>query len=338
MSRTSVLPAGAGRLLAFAALVLIIGASFTLVEPRFLSTQNIAAVTRHMAANGLAALGLTLVVIVRKFDLSFAGTACLSAMTIGFMIAGGHDLWLCILVGVLVAIVVGAFNGIAISYFGLPDIVTTIATGSIAGGLAFLYSRGRTIFQNFVNSGILDLNDARIMGYSVSFFFLIALYAAAWVFMHRTRYGASFYATGENPVSAYFSGVPTKLYTMLAFVICAATSVFAVVLILAESGTADTNEGANLLMPAYAGVFLGAALLGGTSILATLAGTFLITMLLDGFSLLGVPYYYSDGVVSTILLAGVVLFDARVRQLFTDFVSFAKPSAQAAAQVRETRP
>lgn len=333
MSRDSILPPGLGRSLAFVALVVLIGAAFTAVEPRFLSTQNIAAVTRHMAANGLAALGLTFVVIVRKFDLSFAGTACLAAMTIGFLIAGGYDLWFCILVGVLAAVVVGAFNGIAISYFGLPDIVTTIATGSIAGGLAFLYSRGRTIFQNFVTSGILDLNDARILGYGVSFFFLIALYAVAWVFMHRTRYGASFYATGENPVSAYFSGVPTKFYTMLAFIICAATSALAVVLILAESGTADTNEGANLLMPAYAGVFLGAALLGGTSVLATLAGTFLITMLLDGFSLLGVPYYYSDGVVSLILLAGVVLFDARVRQLLADLVSFVRPLAQ----VRENR-
>lgn len=325
MPKHGIVPAGTARFMAFAALVFIIGAAFTVVEPRFLSTQNISAVTRHMAANGLAALGLTLVVIVRKFDLSFAGTAGFSAMTIGFMIAGGHDLWLCIMAGVLAAAVVGAFNGIAISYFGLPDIVTTIATGSIAGGLAFLYSRGRTIFQNFVTSGILDLNDARLFGYSVSFFFLIALYAVAWVFMHRTRYGASFYATGENPVSAYFSGVPVRTYTMMAFVICAITSVLAVVLILAESGTADTNKGATLLMPAYAGVFLGAALLGGTSVLATLAGTFLITMLLDGFSLLGVPYYYSDGVVSAILLTGVVLFDARVRQLFSDLASFIQP-------------
>ena len=116
---------------------------------------------------------------------------------------------------------------------------------------------------------------------------------------------------------------------MMAFIICAVTSVFAVVLILAESGTADTNKGATLLMPAYAGVFLGAALLGGTSVLATLAGTLLITMLLDGFSLLGVPYYYSDGVVSAILLTGVVLFDARVRQLFSDLASFIQPVTSA---------
>ncbi|MGQ3214242.1 MAG: ABC transporter permease [Shinella sp.] len=326
MTRPFALPAGCGRLLAFLLLVIMVATAFTLAEPRFLSIQNMSAVTRHMAANGLAALGLTLVVIVRKFDLSFAGTACFAAMTIGYLIAGGVNLWLCVLVGILAGAAIGAFNGMAISYFRLPDIVTTIATGSIAGGLAFVYSGGRTIFQNFMTSGILDLNDARVFGYSLSFVFLVCLYIVAWFFMHRTRYGASFYATGENPVAAYYSGVPTKRYTMLAFVACGMTCVFAVLLILAESGTADTNEGANLLMPAYAGVFLGTALLGRTSVLATLAGTFLITMLLDGFSLLGIPYYFSDGVVSAILLAGVVLFDTRIRAFFGDIAAFLQPS------------
>ncbi|WP_247221858.1 ABC transporter permease [Shinella oryzae] len=327
MTRSFTLPAGSGRFLAFLLLVVLVATAFTLAEPRFLSTQNMSAVTRHMAANGLAALGLSFVVIVRKFDLSFAGTACFAAMTIGYLIALGQPLWIAIPAGIVVGAAIGAFNGVVISYFRFPDIVTTIATGSIAAGLAFVYSNGRTIFQNFMSSGILDLNDARVFGYSLSFVFLLGLYAAAWFFMHRTRYGASFYATGENLVAAYYSGVPTRLYTMLAFVACGVTCVLAVLLILAESGTADTNEGANLLMPAYAGVFLGTALMGRTSVMATLAGTFLITMLLDGFSLLGIPFYYSDGVVSAILLAGVVFFDARLREFLSDFGSFLQPAS-----------
>ncbi len=217
--------------------------------------NNFSATTRHMAANGLAALGLTLVVVVRRFDLSFPGIAAFAAMTVGIMIAAGYGLVVSIGVGLIAGAAVGAFNGVAISYFGLPDIVTTIATGSIAGGMAFLYTGGRTIFQNFMTSGITDMNDDRLFGVNISVYFLVGAYFVAWVILHRSRFGAAFYATGENITAAYLSGVRTELFTTLAFVTCGLTSVLAVVLVLAESGTADTNKGATFLMPAYASVF-----------------------------------------------------------------------------------
>lgn len=313
MSGRFILSRGAGRVVAFAAMVLALGAAFTLAEPRFLSNANLAGIARHMAANGLAALGLTFVVIVRRFDLSLAGVAAFTAMTMGAVIAAGLPLWVAVLVGLAVGAGLGLVSGLAISRFGMPDIVTTIGVGSICAGLAFLYTGGRSIFQNFFQSGITDLNDARLLGLGVSLWFLLGIYGLAWFVMHRTRTGAAFYATGENPVAAYYSGIPTRRYVTLAFVACAVCTVLAVLLILAESGNAETNKGANLMMPAYAGVFLGAAIMGGTSVLASFAGILLITMLLDGFALMGVPYYYSDGVVSLILLGGVVLFSDAAR-------------------------
>lgn len=302
--------------LGFAVLVLIVGAVFGAIEPRFLSHASLNGIARHMAANGLAALGLTFVVIVHKFDLSIAGVAAFCAMSMGAMIAAGMPLWAVILAGLVIGAAIGAISGVAISHYGLPDIVTTIAVGSIGAGLAFVYTGGRSIFQNFFTSGITDLNDAKLLGIGVSMWLLVAIYALAWFVMSRTRTGLAFYATGENPVAARFSGIATRRFVALAYVLCAMCTVLAVLLILAESGTAETNKGANLMMPAYAGVFLGAAIMGGTSVVASLGGILLITMLLDGFALMGVPYYYSDGVVSLILLIGVLTFSDRMRESF----------------------
>lgn len=300
--------------LGFLLLVLAVAAILGTIEPRFLSQASLNGIARHMAANGLAALGLTFVVIVRKFDLSIAGIAAFCAMSMGAMIAAGLPLWAVIVAGLLLGAAIGAASGIAISHFGLPDIVTTIAVGSIGAGLAFIYTGGRSIFQNFFTSGITDLNDARLMGLGVSLWLLVAIYALAWFVMSRTRTGLAFYATGENPLAARFSGIPVRRFVALAYVLCAMCTVLAVLLILAESGTAETNKGANLMMPAYAGVFLGAAIMGGTSVVASFGGILLITMLLDGFALMGVPYYYSDGVISLILLIGVLAFSDRVRE------------------------
>lgn len=314
MKKLFALPGGLGRTLAFVVLVLGLAAAFALAEPRFLSHANLAGIARHMAANGLAALGLTFVVIVRKFDLSLAGVAAFSGMTMGAVIAAGLPLAAAIAAGIALGAGIGAISGIAISRFRMPDIVTTIAVGSVCAGLAFLYTGGRSIFENFFQSGIIELNDARLLGLGVSLWFLVAIYGLAWFVMHRTRTGMAFYATGENPVAAHFSGIATQRFVALAYVLCAVCTVLAVLLILAESGNAETNKGANLMMPAYAGVFLGAAMMGGTSVLATFAGILLITMLLDGFALMGVPYYYSDGMVSLILLIGVMAFSDQARE------------------------
>lgn len=313
MTKLRNLPNGAGRALAFCLLVGLVGAAFTLAESRFLTQASLAGIARHMAANGLAALGLTFVVIVRKFDLSIGGVAAFSAMSMGAVIAAGLPLWVAVLAGIALGMMLGAISGIAISRFGFPDIVTTIAVGSVCAGLAFLYTGGRSIFKNFFQSGIIDLNDARFLGLGVSLWFLLITYGLAWFVMHRTRTGHAFYATGENPRAAHFSGIATGRFIALAYMLCAVATVLAVLLILAESGNAETNKGANLMMPAYAGVFLGAAIMGGTTVLSTFAGILLITMLLDGFSLMGVPYYYSDGVVSLILLMGVIAFSDGAR-------------------------
>lgn len=321
----TLLPPTAVRALGVLLLVAVIVAIFTAVEPRYASRGNFAAVTRHMAANGLAALGLTFVVVVRRFDLSFPGIACFSAVTIGYLIAGGADLWLAIGVGLVIGVTIGAANGWAIAYFDLPDIVVTIGSGSIAAGMAFLYTGGQTIFQNFMTSGILDFNDVRIFQLSLSVYMLLAIYGLAGLLLHRSRVGIAFYATGENPIAAFFSGIRTRACIVTAFALSGAGAVLAVVLLIAESGNAGTNHGLTLLMPAYAGVYLGAALLGGASVPASLLGTLVITVLLDGFSLLRVPYYYSDGVVSLILLLGVVVFDERVRRHLSDTLSALAP-------------
>lgn len=299
--------------LGFIILVVIIAVVFDLIDSRFLTYMSLIGIARHMASNGLAALGLTFVVIVHRFDLSITGVAAFCAMTLGALIAVGLPLWLVVIIGLALGGGIGAISGIAISYFDLPDIVTTIAVGSMGAGLAFIYSGGSTIFQNFFTCGIIDINNSRVGSVPVAFWVLIGIYAVAWFVIGHTRTGIAFYGTGENPKAAHFSGIATRRFVALAYILGGMGTVLAVVLLLAESGTAEPNTGANLLMPAYASVFLGAAIMGRTSVIGTFGGVLLITMLLDGFAIMGLPYYYSDAVVSLILLIAVFAFSDSVR-------------------------
>ena len=291
------------RVLAFVALLAIVAVVFGSLSSQFLSRNNISAIFRHMSADGLAGLGLTFVIIVRRFDLSFPGVASLGAMTAGWLIAGGTSLLPAIAGGILFSMLFGIVNGVAIAMFRLPDIVTMIAIGSATYGLSYIYSNGATISDNFMDSGILDINDRQILH-------LAALIAT--VIMHRSRFGRSFYATGENPRSAAFSGVNVRAYVMAAFVVTSALSVWAGILHCAEAGQADPSAGDGFLTPAFASVYLGAALFGTASVPATFAGTLLISAMLNGFTLLSVPYYYADAIVAVVLIVAIGVFDPRI--------------------------
>lgn len=302
------------RLAAFLGLLALVAILFGSLSPQYLTRTNISAILRHMSAEGLAGLGLTFVIVVRRFDLSFPGIASLGAMTTGWLIAQDHGLLVSIIGGIAVGAVCGLLNGVAISLVRLPDIVTTIAMGSVTYGLSYIYSNGATISDNFMESGILDINDRKILGLDAPIFFMIVLYALAWVVLHRSRFGRAFYATGENPRSAIFSGIRVRLYVMGAFILTAMLSVWAGILHCAEAGQADPSAGDGFLTPAFASVYLGAALFGTASVPATFAGTLLISAMLNGFTLLSVPYYYSDAIISVVLIAAIAIFDPRFIQ------------------------
>jgi len=304
------------RLLAFIALIAVIAGLFWTQSPAFLTEGNLRALMRHMSVQGLAALGLTFVIVVRHFDLSFPGVASLGAMTLGWLIAIGMSLPVAIGGGLAVGILFGLLNGVAVARFGLPDIVTTIATGGLAIGFSYFYSNGTSISQNFFMSGILDLNDRKLIGLDMPFAILMATAIVGFVVLHASRFGHGFYATGENRVSASFSGIPTRRLIVSAFAICGMMACLSITLLVASSGAANVTAGNQLLMPAFAAVYLGAALFGRPSIGATLAGTLTMSIMLNGFTLLAIPYYYSDAIVSTVLILAIALFDPRVSGLF----------------------
>lgn len=300
------------RIAAFAVIVAIIAGLFWAQNPAFLSSGNIRALLRHMSANGVVALGLTFVIVVRHFDLSFPGVASFSAMTMGWLIASGQPLYLAIGGGLATGLAFGLFNGIAVARFKLPDIVTTIATGGLAIGFSYFYSNGTSISSNFFMSGLLDINDGRFFGLDRPFAILLGTALCGMLILNATCFGRAFYATGENPTSAWFSGVPVTATTIAAFALCGLCASLAVVLLVASSGAANVSAGTQLLMPAFAAVYLGAALFGRPSVLATLAGTLLMSLMLNGFTLLAIPYYYSDAIVSTVLIATITAFNPRI--------------------------
>lgn len=305
----------------FLLIVAAVALIFNSLSSNYLSERNIFAILRQMSVNGLVSIGLTFVIVLRRFDLSLAGTASFCAMTLGFILSQYNDLYLALAGAVAIGTICGACSGLMIGRFNLPDVVTTIGVGSIAAGLAFIYSGGKNYSSNFLSSGVLDINDGMIWFVPFPAVVLGLTAAGAYVVLHMTRFGQSFYAVGENPVSARLSGVPVRRFVGLGFATCGALVGIAMILNCAAVGGSYVNTGNRVLLPSYTAVYLGIALFGTPTILATLAGALLMSLLLNGFTLLSTPYYYSDAIVSFILILAIGLFSPQTLVWLRDGLS-----------------
>ncbi|MEP3277497.1 MAG: ABC transporter permease [Stappiaceae bacterium] len=303
------------RVLIFLALVTVICAVFQSITPRYLTAANFRGLLSAMAISGIVAMGLTFVIVLRKFDLSLAGIASLSAMTLGFVLSVTGALVPTILACIAIGLLCGVINGALVGYGRLPDVVTTIAVGSIAYGMAFAYNGGADYSDNFFSSGMVTLNFNTIFGIQIPVFLLLITALITGFFLHATRFGQSFYAAGENPRATFYSGISVQNVMIVGFGIAGALVGVAMLIQISGIGSSRVTAGGQILLPAYTSVYLGAALLGRASIPATLAGSLIMTMLLNGFTLLSIPYYYSDAVVSFILIVAIVLFDPKIVQL-----------------------
>jgi ribose transport system permease protein len=288
-------------------------AYFAIQSPYFLTTGNFLRAFKNLASISIVSLGLTFVVAVGHADMSFHFVSCFAAMTMSYFIGEGYAPLPSIAYGIIAGLVFGLIDGIAVGVFRLPDMIATIGIGSAAWGMAYLYSNGNYIYDNFFSSGIIDFSDAKWMGISYPILYMAALFIAAYVLLHRTKYGRGFYSTGSNRVAAEFSGIRTARYIVAAFVICVVLASFANMIRTAAQGNGNVKGGLVLLMPAYAAVFVGMSVFRKPTVLGTFLGAFLISIMQNGFTLLSASFYTMDLIVGLTLIVSIIISRTQFR-------------------------
>ncbi|MCT4544837.1 MAG: ABC transporter permease [Vallitalea sp.] len=279
---------------------------FSSISKDFLSTRNIINILKHVSITAIAALGLTFVISVGHSDISFYMTACFSAMFMAWLISKGLSPIICIIAGLLGGAFWGTISGLAVGKFKLPDIISTIAIGSIAFGAAYLFSDGAFIYKNFLSSGIGLLNEAKVIGIPLPVIIMLVLYICAYILMEKSKYGRYFYATGSNKISAFFSGIKVNKVIVIAFITCGILAAISTMITTAAQGNGNVKSGLNLLMPCFSAVYIGSSVFKKPSVIGTFFGAVFISMMLNGFTLINVPYYYGDLVISVVLVVAIL--------------------------------
>jgi len=238
-----------------------------------------------------------------------------------------------IVLGMVVTLASGALfglmNGLIVVYGRIQPIITTLATGAIAIGLALLVrpSPGGNIdddlswamtnqLVDFADTyGIADGGDAwwfrPFAWIPVPLILLVLVAVLVWVPFRRSVTGRTIYAIGSAEGAAYMSGLPIARAKIAAFTLAGffASCGGLYLAIQTSSGNADvTQAGAYTLNSIAAVVLGGTSLLGGIGgAIGSLVGALILRVISFYFRILSIDPLLQPLIEGAVLLAAVSL-------------------------------
>lgn len=289
---------------------------FGAINPRMLDINMLLFSTSDFICIGIVALPLTLVIISGGIDISLGSTIGLCAIALGVMMQAGWPMALAIPLTLVVGLLCGLLNAALIHYTGISPLVITLGTLYLYGGAALLLSGmagatgyegiggfpdSFTAFANLTLPGLpLPLPLPLVLFAVLSFFF--------WLLAHRGRFGRHLFLLGQNPRAARYAALSVNGMPYVLYGLVGVASAIAALILVSYFGSARSDLGRDLLMPALTAAVLGGAnIYGGSgSVLGTALAALLVGYLQQGLQMVGIPNQVSSA-LSGALLVGVVM-------------------------------
>ena len=294
------------------ALVLLYALFAILVPDTFPTTGNLRTMVRQTTVVGIAALGMTLVVILGGIDLSVGSTVALTTVVIAYFLQAGTAPIPATLGGVLVAALCGLFNGVLITSLRvMPFIVTLGAMGIIRGaakGLAHEQKIDAPV--TWLNNLIAELpagSTWQLLPAGVWLLIILALAVSA--LLHYTRFGRHIFAVGSNEQTARLCGVNVPGVKIAVYVIASALAGLAGIMQFSRLTVGDPTVANGLELDVIAAVVIGGGTLSGGegSILGAIVGAMLMTEIKTGGTHLGLSNWVQEIITGVIIIVAVAL-------------------------------
>ncbi len=279
--------------LAFLAIALLI--VFSVLEPdSFATVDNYRSILDNQTIVVLLAFAAMVPLIVGRFDLSVAAVLSIShVLAIGIIVKQGWSPAVAILVTLCFAVVIGLVNGLLVVVLQVDAFVATLGTSSIVAGIALAYSDGKTIFGD-VPPSFTDLARGKFIGIPHPVILVVVVAIVLGLVLGMLPVGRRMYATGGNERAARLTGISTKRYVIGAFITSAFLAGLAGLVLGSRLGTASPSTGASLLLPAFAGAFLGATTVrpGRFNVAGTIIAVYTLAIAVAGLQQMGAPVWF----------------------------------------------
>ncbi|WP_119066270.1 ABC transporter permease [Aggregatilinea lenta] len=282
---------------------------FGVQSSQFLQPQNIENIVKQASFIGMAAVGMTFVLLTAGIDLSVGSIMYLAPLVAGQAIRHqGIGVFPALLLAMVVGMLFGAVNGFAIVKLRIAPFIATLATMVGGRGLGTAITKSRSL--DFPQP-VLDFGRSEVLGIPLPIVAFALVVVIGHIVLTRTTFGRQVYAVGNDVEAARKAGIKTDRVMGGVYVIsglCAALSGF---ILVSQIGRLDAPFGKGDEFDAIAAAVLGgASLFGGVgNAFGAVIGAVLVQMVQNGLVFTNVNLYLQPMIQATVIFLAV-FFDS----------------------------
>lgn len=257
---------------------------------------------------GIAALAMTFVIIAGEIDLSVASLMALIACVTATLFHSGIPMEFAIILGLLLGITLGAFNGALVAWLKLPSLAVTLGTLALYRGLSQILMGDASLsaFPDWFR-GVDRFMVAGQLPLSLLVFFVLAVITG--IILHKTIYGRWIYSLGINETAARYSGVHVDWAKFSVFVFSGFAAAMGGIMMISRLNVARYSIAMGYELDVITAVLLGGTdIFGGRgSIFGTVIAMLLLAVVRMGMSIANIKIENQLAVIGAMLILTIVL-------------------------------
>ncbi|HIV22988.1 MAG TPA: ABC transporter permease [Candidatus Merdiplasma excrementigallinarum] len=290
--------------------VLLLCVIWTAMNSQFMSLNNITNILRQGSYTAIAAVGMTMVIVIGEIDLSAGSLVCASGLAGAMVCKNTGNAFLAVITALAVGLLVGCVNGILCAYGKLPGFIATLASMTVLRGLAYIITGGNSVVWQ--SEAFTSIGTGYIGVIPIPVIIMCVVILFGYIVTSKLKFGRYIYAVGGNSDASKWSGIPVEKVKIIVYMIMGVLTALAGLIITARLGSGQPSAGQNFEMDC-----ITAAVVGGTSmsggrgkIFGTIVGVLLLTVLTNGMTLVGINTYWQQ-VLKGVIIVISVLADTR---------------------------
>ena len=301
---------GLNRILLVCILILMFIVFKVALGAKFPVAESITATLNYVYFLGFLSLGVTFVIATGGIDFSIGPVMFCCALVSGYCLNSYHvPLVASMIISVLIGLAFGIFNGWLVAYMSVPPFIVSMASMNIAKGIASVFTKTQSVSwpqsADPVNGWFRNIVSFK--GFPVGLVVFLVAAVLCGIVLYNTKPGRYILCLGSNREAVRLSGVNTKKWEMLAYVICGLLVGIASLFFVAAYTTVQPGYGDQYNNEAIAGCVMGGtSMVGGlASIGGTVIGVAIISLLQQGIMAFGL------GKGQQMIITGIIVIARR---------------------------